>query len=315
MFIYHPRYLFGSRWLNALHPFEFDRARQASQALTQVFGNRFTERLISPERPLELSDFALVHDPSYLQSLSSGRTVTSVVEVPILGFFPYSWIRGWFLEPTLWGAAGTVLAFEHALTHGVAFNLSGGFHHAKRGGGEGFCLLSDIALGLERLRLKGLLTPEDPVFYIDLDVHQGNGISTDYAHDKSVRILDVYNQEIYPVDTDPQALEGVDVACPVKPACTDKDYLEAVESGLEELFDWPKSPRLVIYNAGTDIFQDDRLGGLMVTRTGVNRRDLLVLEAAQSRSVPIAILASGGYSKTSANLMADLGRQLMKLFA
>lgn len=312
MFVYHPGFLFGSRFLNALHPFEFDRARQAAELLETALGPGWRSRLRTPRETLTLEGFREVHEPAYLASLGRGRAITSVVEVPLLSWLPYRWLYGWFLAPTLCCAAGTLTAGRAALQEGWAMNLGGGFHHAKRAGGEGFCLLSDISLTLHCLRSEGLLTGTDRVVYIDLDVHQGNGVSTDFGEDPLVTILDLYNEEIYPVNSDPQALEGVDIQRPLPPGTEDTPYLEALESGLSELTALCPNPRLVIYNAGSDVFTEDRLGGLSLTRDGVAERDRAVCRWAQRAGAAVLVLPSGGYSLASAQLVADLGETLCR---
>ncbi len=196
--------------------------------------------------------------------------------------------------------AGTLLAAREVFQEGLAFNVGGGFHHAKRRWGEGFCLFSDIALAIVTLRSEGLLAADDPIFYIDLDVHQGNGVSADFAADPAVRILDLFNNEIYPF-RDKEGRAGIDVARPLPSDTKDEAYLAALDSGLTELFAGQPLPRLVIYNAGTDVFEKDLLGDMKLTREAINRRDQIVLETVRGKGM----LASGGYSKTSAQLIAD----------
>ncbi len=303
--VYHPRYLFGSRILNRFHPFRFDRARTALGLIRDELGTELDSILEEPKQMVTLDELLAVHSQEYLDSLKSGFQVALVLEVPWLGFFPRSWVHGWFLHPTLWSTAGSLLAARLALSDGIGFSLGGGFHHAKPDRGEGFCLVSDIAYSIHALRKEGLLGEQDLVYYIDLDVHQGNGVSTFFAKDPLVRVMDVYNEDIYPRD-DREALEGVDVRWPLKSGCEDEEYLEAVEEGLKELFDLEATNcALVIYNAGTDIFEEDALGCLALTREGVNKRDQLVLEAVRGRGLPLLVLASGGYSDASAQLVAD----------
>ena len=69
--------------------------------------------------------------------------------------------------------------------------------------------------------------------------------------------------------------------------------------------------KMMIYNAGTDVFQDDKLGGLSLTQGGVNRRDLLVSELARELEIPLVVLASGGYSKMSATLLSDYATAIL----
>lgn len=297
--------------MNRFHPFEFDRAQKALQALRQEFGAELSGFLRIPGEMVTFESMEWVHSPDYLRSLLSSAPVASIMETPFLSWLPYFFHYRWFVKPTLWGVSGTMLATELAREHGWAYNLGGGFHHAKRTVGDGFCMLSDIALAIETERLAGRIGPEDYVYYIDLDVHQGNGVSHYYKDDPKVRILDVFNGQIYPIG-DYDALLGVDVSRPVESGCDDDSYLAVVEEGLEELFAYGPPPKLVIYNAGTDIFEEDRLGHLKVSRLGVNQRDMMVFEKVRAADIPLVILSSGGYSTTSALLMADFAKAMIQ---
>lgn len=272
--------------------------------LEQELGSELASLVRSPQKAACLDDLAAVHDQKYLSKVRQSQVIARIIEVHQLSRCPRFLMKRWFINPSLWCVAGTLLATRGALEDGLAFNLGGGFHHAKRSGGEGFCLFSDISLTLHDLRSHGRLDPGDTVFYIDLDVHQGNGVSCDFAKDVTVRILDLFNDEIYPF-RDHKAREGIDVSKPLPPGCRDDQYLETLDDGLAEMFATYPLPKLVIYNAGTDVFKDDLLGDMKLTREGVNRRDLTVLEAVRGRGIPMAVLASGGYSKLSAQLLAD----------
>ena len=309
--VYHPAYIFGSSFLNRFHPFEFDRAQKALQSLRKDFGSKLDGRLHVPEQIVTFESMEWVHTADYLKTLKSSAPVAAIMETPFLGWLPYFFHYRWFVKPTLWGVSGTMLATELAREHGWAYNLGGGYHHAKRSVGDGFCMLSDIALSIETERLAGRVGPEDSVFYIDLDVHQGNGVSHYYKDDPKVRILDVFNGDIYPIG-DYEALEGVDVSRPLKSRCEDENYLRTVAEGLEELFDVETLPKMVIYNAGTDIFEEDRLGHFKVSRSGVTQRDMMVFEKVRAAGIPLVILSSGGYSTTSALLMADFANQAIR---
>ena len=56
-------------------------------------------------------------------------------------------------------------------------------------------------------------------------------------------------------------------------------------------------PQLIVYLAGSDPFKEDRLGGLALTLEGLRRRDRLVLDAAASASIPVAVVLAGGYAE------------------
>jgi histone deacetylase 11 len=303
--VYHPRYRYGSGLLDPFHPFQFDRAGEVFALLqTSTLAPHLDALLRAPPGPATLQQLSAVHDTAYLAKVCQSRVVASVIEIPKLAWCPAFLMRRWFIEPSLWCVAGTVMAAREAIKKGLAFNIGGGFHHARRNCGEAFCLFSDVALAIWTLRSEGILGAEDLIFYVDLDAHQGNGVSRDFATDAAVKILDIYNSDVYPF-RDPEGLTGVDIACSLRSGTADYEYLGALDSGLEALFAEQPSPRLVIYNAGTDVYEGDLLGGLKLSHGGVNLRDLKVLEAVRGRGIPLLVLASGGYSKNSATLIAE----------
>jgi acetoin utilization deacetylase AcuC-like enzyme len=56
-------------------------------------------------------------------------------------------------------------------------------------------------------------------------------------------------------------------------------------------------PQLVIYLAGADPFEDDKLGKLKLTKQGLMRRDQMVFEYCRASDVPVAIAMAGGYAR------------------
>lgn len=299
--VYHPGLIFGSKFVNRFHPFEFDRAERALAQLRKILGAELDALLLSPHKSVELSDLTSIHDREYLDSLLKGSTIAQVVEVPLLGICPKSWLERWFLKPALWSLSCSLLAAETALQEGFCLSLGGGFHHAKRRGGEGFCLLNDVAYIIETLRARKGWGSEEKFLYLDLDVHQGNGVSDYYQDDPGVCLMDLYNNELYPVYGErlPEAW-----ARPLPMGCDNDNYLEELAESLRKLVFEPGA-KLLIYNAGTDVFEEDRLGGFKLTKEGVLARDIAVMRAARMAEVPLLVLASGGYSHASAELLAN----------
>ena len=62
---------------------------------------------------------------------------------------------------------------------------------------------------------------------------------------------------------------------------------------------------MVLYNAGTDILINDRLGALNITREGVITRDEIVWEECRERGIPILMVTSGGYQAITGRIVAD----------
>ena len=63
---------------------------------------------------------------------------------------------------------------------------------------------------------------------------------------------------------------------------------------------------LAIYNAGTDIYLGDALGGMNVSAAAVLERDQFVLSQLIERRIPTLVLLSGGYSRESFELVAAM---------
>jgi acetoin utilization deacetylase AcuC-like enzyme len=83
---------------------------------------------------------------------------------------------------------GTCLALEHKW----AINLAGGYHHATKSSGGGFCIYPDITMAVHHLRK--FHSEIVKVMIIDLDAHQGNGYERDFLGDSNIFILDCFNR-------------------------------------------------------------------------------------------------------------------------
>ena len=185
----------------------------------------------------------------------------------------------------------TVAAARDALTQGVAGNLAGGTHHAYAHKGGGFCVFNDIAVTARLMQAEAWRhhRQQMKVAVIDLDVHQGNGTAHIFAGDPSVFTLSLHGEKNFPFRKEPSDL---DVELP--DGTGDADYLEALERALEEL-ERRFEPGLVIYLAGADPHEGDRLGRLKLTDDGMEARDRRVFDWAWQRGLPLAMSMGGGY--------------------
>jgi 8-oxo-dGTP diphosphatase len=84
----------------------------------------------------------------------------------------------------------------------------------------------------------------------------------------------------------------------VTPAPADDDgaWLQALELALAEL-ERRFEPSLVIYLAGADPHEGDRLGRLKLTWDGLEARDRRVYDWAFQRRIPLAFAMAGGYGE------------------
>ncbi len=154
--------------------------------------------------------------------------------------------------------------------------------------GAGFCVFNDSVVAARALQAEGLARQ---VAIVDLDVHQGDGTAAITADDASIFTLSVHGAKNFPFR---KAVSNIDIELP--DATADAAYLREMQRGLELLFE-RFAPDLVIYLAGADAFQGDRLGRLALTKAGLEARDRAVLRACAERGIPVAITMAGGYAQ------------------
>jgi acetoin utilization deacetylase AcuC-like enzyme len=182
---------------------------------------------------------------------------------------------------------------------GIAANLAGGTHHSYADKGGGFCVFNDFAVTARLMQAEwGRLHPQRPhgdhakplqVAIIDLDVHQGNGTASIFAHDPSVFTLSMHGEKNFPFRKE---ASNLDVNLP--DGCQDDEYLHALDIALDEL-DRSFKPGLVLYLAGADPHEGDRLGRLKLTYDGLEARDRRVMHWCWQRRTPLAFAMGGGY--------------------
>ncbi len=225
---------------------------------------------------------ALAHHPHYIRDVVTG-TLTPQAQKSI--GFPWS---PEMVERSRRSTGATIAACRAALLDGVSVNLAGGTHHAQSDRGEGFCVFNDAAIAARLMQAERHVAR---VAIIDLDVHQGNGTAAILARDESVFTLSLHGEHNYPFI---KAVSDLDVALP--DGTQDDAYLAALKTALATMFA-RFSPQLIIYLAGADPHEGDRLGRLKLSLQGLAARDHQVMQAARAHGLPVAIAMAGGYGK------------------
>ena len=244
-------------------------------------------------------ELALVHHPDHIGAVSAG-TLSAAAQREI--GFPWSLALAGRARRSV---GATVAAARVALGllapgktgqgQGIAANMAGGTHHAYADKGSGFCVFNDVAVTARlmqtewRRRFKAVRPPLQ-VAIIDLDVHQGNGTASIFSGDDSVFTLSMHGEKNFPFRK-----EASDLDIELPDGCQDTAYLEALDHALDEL-DRRFQPGLILYLAGADPFEGDRLGRLSVSFDGLQTRDCRVFDWAYQRRIPLAFCMAGGYS-------------------
>ncbi|QWD61200.1 histone deacetylase [Polynucleobacter sp. MWH-UH25E] len=223
------------------------------------------------------------HDPSYLLRVVNGKL--SDAEQKEIGF-PWS---EKMVERSRRSAGATIAAAKSSMQDGISGNLAGGTHHAYRNRGSGFCVFNDAAVAACTLQKE--INPKLRIAIVDLDVHQGNGTASILQHDSSIFTLSIHGENNFPFQK-----EVSDLDCGLQDGCDDQTYLQTLNDCLDQL-DNRFKPDFVIYLAGADPHEDDRLGRLKISKEGMQLRDEAVFQYGLDRNIPIAFSMAGGYGK------------------
>jgi acetoin utilization deacetylase AcuC-like enzyme len=248
---------------------------------------------------VSLAKLERVHDGDYIARLQEPETIEATFGLAM----PPEYAER-IVELQRWMTGGTLLAARAAWRqHKLAVNLGGGFHHAHRDRGRGFCLINDIAVAIAELRSRGM---DEAIAVVDLDIHDGDGTRSIFAGDPSVWTFSIHNAHWGPT----QALGSTAIA--LGEAVDDAAYLAALREHLPTMLDRHR-PKLVVYVAGCDPAADDELGNWDISPAGMLARDRYVIAQLHARGIhSIVWLLGGGYGNdawrcSARGLIACLG--------
>jgi acetoin utilization deacetylase AcuC-like enzyme len=232
-------------------------------------------------RPASDEEVLLIHTAKYLKHLKTGTLSSLEIQALELRFSPD------LVRFALLSVGGTILAVQKALDDGLALHIGGGFHHAFRDHGEGFCMLNDVAVAVEKMIGEKRIRK---AMIVDCDVHQGNGTAAIFSHRDDVFTFSIHQMDVYPSEKPPGTLDvglwaGDD----------DVKYLAELRTHIPRIYREFR-PDLVVYLAGADPYEKDQLGGLKLTQAGLKERDRIVIENARRLSIPVAVVLAGGYA-------------------
>ncbi len=225
---------------------------------------------------------ALAHHPAWIEKISSGSLSPS--EQRTLGF-PWSEAMA---ERSRRSVGATLAACEAAREHGYSASLAGGTHHAYADRGEGFCCFNDVAVAARWVQSRRWA---QHVLCLDLDVHQGNGTASIFSDDRSVFTLSLHGEKNFPFTK-----AHSDADWPLADGTGDELYLSSLQAALSDVAQVFR-PDWVLYVAGADVYEGDRLGRLALSKAGIAARDRMVFDWCQARGLPCVITMGGGYAR------------------
>ncbi len=261
------------------------------------------EKIVKPShilepKPATWDDFRLVHSKKYVEKLKDPMFLAKILfldyvnpfDTDIIDFFKF--VTG-----------GTIQAFLTAYEEKtVCFNLGGGFHHAKRDKGEGFCPVNDVAVGIVKLFKKH---GEKRVLIVDLDYHHGNGTAKIFEKNENIFTFSIHRDNWDNVSKK----NNMDILLP--DGTEDAEYLLQLRLYLPSVFDNFK-PEFVVYIAGADVHKDDTFGTFNLSTKGVLERDKFVYNLSKHYGLPMGVVAGGGYGQHSWELYYNFIKWVIK---
>jgi acetoin utilization protein AcuC len=235
------------------------------------------------------------HDPAYLDVLEQTNSGQWLSGIDRYGLGPgdnpvfkglYDWSR--LVTGASLRAARALLRDEAT----VAFNISGGLHHAHQARASGFCYVNDPVISILELLRQG-----NRVVYLDIDAHHGDGVQEAFYETDQVLTISIHQdgRTLFPGSGFVDELgrgkgTGFSVNCPLLPGTDDELYRMAFDEIVPLLVQAFK-PDIVVTQLGVDTFLSDPLAGLLVTTRGFCH----VLKEIRELAPKWLALGGGGY--------------------
>jgi acetoin utilization protein AcuC len=255
-------------------------------------GNCGTE--VSPY-PATITQMRQFHSARYLKALqqAAAGNLTRQGRSMGLGTIDCPVFRDMFAYAAL--ACGATLTGAELILSGktdIAFNLSGGFHHAKAGKASGFSYINDVVLACLRFMEKG-----KRVLYLDVDAHHGDGVQEAFYSSNKALIISLHESGrtlwpwtgfIHEIGAGPG--KGYNINIPLPLGICDECYLDAFKNIVLPLTG-AYNPDVIVLQLGMDALAGDPLAHLELT----NNAHAEIIERLLRFNKPILATGGGGY--------------------
>jgi acetoin utilization protein AcuC len=309
------------------HPFNTFRAKRLREVLNSMgllTGDGRAEVAPVPAKRITLKKF---HTARYLHALktaSQGRWDADALGMGI-GTSDCPVFEGLYDYAVL--ATGGTLVAANLLLSGsanVAFNPSGGFHHAHPERAAGFCYINDVALACmllaeqgkgftaehaesaeKKIRLRNSAVSANSavkkgkrVLYLDVDVHHGDGVAYAFYDRSDVMTISFHEDPriLFPGTGFEDEIgtgkgKGYCVNVPLPVGTYDQAYMKAFEAIAVPLMT-AFNPDVIVFELGADALAGDPLAHLYLT----NNVYVEIINYLLRLNKPILMTGGGGYN-------------------
>lgn len=278
------------------HPFNTVRAtrvREIVSSMGMLSGSGKSEVAPKPAERIVLKKF---HTARYLHALKTAAAGHWDVEALQMGIGSQDCpiFKGLY-EYSVLAAGGTLTAAKMILSGqaDIAFNPSGGYHHAGPEHAAGFCYINDVALACIVLAEQ-----EKRVLYLDVDVHHGDGVAQAFYDRSDVLTISLHQnpKTLFPGTGFENEIgtgegKGYCVNVPLPVGTYDQAYLKAFETIVLPLTA-AYNPDVIVFELGVDALAGDPLANLRLT----NNVYAEIVDHLMSFNKPILATGGGGYN-------------------
>jgi acetoin utilization protein AcuC len=277
-------------------PFKTERAgrtRHVLDTMGLLSGEGISE---IPPKPADRRVLKKFHTARYLHALKKAEEGQWDLEALRMGLGTTDCpiFRGMYDYAVL-AAGGTLVGAELILSGeaDVAFNPSGGYHHAFPEKAAGFCYINDNALACTVLAEAG-----KRVLFLDVDVHCGDGVAYAFYDRSDVMTISLHENPkmLFPgTGFEDEIGEGegrgycVNLSMPA--GTFDQAYIYAFDSIAVPLIK-AYNPDVIVFELGADTLAGDPLAHLYLT----NNTYADIIERLLRFDKPILMTGGGGYN-------------------
>lgn len=281
------------------HPFKIFRLKLTYELIKAYGLLSIPNTQYIEARMAEDEELLLFHDREYIEIL---KAVNVGIEVP--GAYYYGLgpgdnpiFKGLFDWSKL--VTGASLQAASLVANGevdIAFNISGGLHHAMALRASGFCYINDIVIAIMSLLKRGRR-----VAYIDIDAHHGDGVQEAFYNTDKVLTISIHEtgMALFPgTGFEDEAGrgegEGYSINIPMPPSSDDELFVYVFDEIVHPLIKKFR-PDIVVTQLGVDHFYSDPLTHLNYTNNGFCE----VIKKIKEISPRWVALGGGGYDIAS----------------
>jgi len=268
------------------------KTRELLRSLKLLGGERGKESVPAPATKRELQKFHSARYLEVLQQAADGKLTREGRRMGI-GTPDCPVFKDIFDYASL--ACGATLTGAELILSGetdVAFNPSGGYHHAKAEKASGFCYLNDLVLACIRFSNNG-----KRVLYLDLDAHHGDGVQEAFYSSNKVMVISLHESGKtlwpgtgYEDEIGDGSGKGFNINIPLPLGICDEVYLEVFQKFVMPLIN-AYVPDIFVLQLGMDALAGDPLAHLELT----NNTHAEIIGQILRYNKPMLATGGGGY--------------------